>query len=71
MELKKCEFTHPVEGQTSAGIQVGMSREDVGFWFEVDVDTAEKKDLEFMLRAFDQVAADFKKAWQSRLKKFR
>ena len=68
MEVKKCEFNHPVENRESAGMHEEMFNEDVGFWFEVNVNTTDRKDLELMLRGFDQVAADFKKAWQKRLK---
>ena len=59
MELKKCEFSNSPEN------------EDVGFWFEVKVKTSDKKDVEFMLRCFDQVANDFKKTWQKRLRELR
>jgi hypothetical protein len=67
MEIKKCEFDCPVEKRSSTGLHKGMFNEDVGFRFEVEIKGTDQKDIEDMLKLFEQTATDFKETWQKKL----
>jgi hypothetical protein len=44
-----------------------MFNEDVGFRFEVEIKGTDRKDIEDMLKLFEQTATDFKETWQKKL----
>lgn len=64
MEIKKCEFDHPVERKSSTGVYSGMFNEDVGFRFQVRVRVTDPKDVKEMLNLFNKAAADFNDTWK-------
>lgn len=69
MEIKKCQFTQPVEKRYSTALYRGMFNDDVAFEFEVDVKVTDRKDLESMLKLFELATTDFKKVWREKLDK--
>jgi len=69
METKQCEFDEPLENRTSTGLYPGMFNEDVGFRFLVDVKVTDRKDVESMLKLFEQATTNFKETWQKVLAK--
>ena len=71
MDIKQCEFDAPVEKRSSTGIYEGMFNENVGFRFEVEIDSTKRKHVEEMLNRFEKMANDFKETWQTKLASIR
>jgi hypothetical protein len=67
MEIKKCEFTQPVEKRSSSGLHRGMFDEDVRFELNVTIDSSEREHLEEMLRLFEKMSSSFKEVWGAKL----
>jgi len=63
MKIKKCAFDERSKLVSSTGIHDGMFNQDVGFRFEVDIKVTDRKDIEAMLKLFDEAATGFKETW--------
>ena len=67
MEIKQCQFDCPIEKRSSTSFYRGMFNEDVTFHFDVNVKVTDRKDVESMLKLFEQATTDFKATWQKKL----
>jgi glucan biosynthesis protein len=67
MEIKQCEFDKPAEKRSSTSLSPRMFNEDVGFRFEVNIKVTDRKQIEEMLKLFEQAAEDFKETWSKKM----
>ena len=64
MDIKECEFDDVDGKKISTGLMPRMFNQDVGFRFKVNVKTTDRKEVEAMLKLFEQATTGFKETWQ-------